>query len=72
MKYNCFMYLGINSRTGSSQGSRENSSSRGVNQHSHQQSRSLMNNSALQKTASHSKYTQQQTPPPSRLSNKVG
>ncbi|KAH8283232.1 hypothetical protein KR054_004740, partial [Drosophila jambulina] len=58
---------GINSRTGSSQGSRESSSSR-------QQGggRSLMN-SAVQKSASHSKYTQQQPPTSVRhnTSNKV-
>ncbi|XP_017853564.1 eukaryotic translation initiation factor 4 gamma 1 isoform X1 [Drosophila busckii] len=56
---------GIHSRTGSSQGSRENSSSR-VSQH--QQGRGPMN-SSLQKSASHSKYTQQA--PPARLSNKT-
>ncbi|XP_064537720.1 eukaryotic translation initiation factor 4 gamma 3 isoform X2 [Drosophila montana] len=57
---------GMHSRTGSSQGSRENSSSRvGQNQ---QQSRGMMN-SSIQKSASHSKYTQQ-APPPSRPSNK--
>ncbi|XP_070143854.1 eukaryotic translation initiation factor 4 gamma 3 isoform X2 [Drosophila kikkawai] len=58
---------GINSRTGSSQGSRESSSSR-------QQGggRSLMN-SAVQKSASHTKYTQQQLPTSVRhnTSNKV-
>ncbi|XP_023036153.1 eukaryotic translation initiation factor 4 gamma 3 isoform X2 [Drosophila willistoni] len=54
---------GIHSRTGSSQGSRENSSSRVG-----QQSRGLIN-SSMQKSASHSKYTQQ-TPPPVRLSSK--
>ncbi|KAH8255080.1 hypothetical protein KR038_010513, partial [Drosophila bunnanda] len=54
---------GINSRTGSSQGSRESSSSR-------QQGggRSLMN-SAVQKSASHSKYTQQQPPNSVRHNN---
>ncbi|XP_033250157.1 eukaryotic translation initiation factor 4 gamma 3 isoform X1 [Drosophila miranda] len=44
---------GLNSRTGSSQGSRENSSSRAG-----QQGRGLIN-SSVQKSASHSKYTQQ-------------
>ncbi|XP_032597852.1 eukaryotic translation initiation factor 4 gamma 3 [Drosophila grimshawi] len=56
---------GIHSRTGSSQGSRENSSSR-VGQN--QQGRGMMN-ASLQKSASHSKYTQQAQP--SRLSNKA-
>ncbi|XP_016976409.1 eukaryotic translation initiation factor 4 gamma 3 isoform X2 [Drosophila rhopaloa] len=46
---------GLHSRTGSSQGSRENSSSRGGQQ---SQSRSLLS-STVQKSASHSKYTQQ-------------
>ncbi|XP_032290159.1 eukaryotic translation initiation factor 4 gamma 1 isoform X1 [Drosophila virilis] len=55
---------GMHSRTGSSQGSRENSSSR-VGQN--QQGRGMMN-SSMQKSASHSKYTQQA--PPSRHSNK--
>ncbi|XP_034486497.1 eukaryotic translation initiation factor 4 gamma 3 isoform X2 [Drosophila innubila] len=55
----------IHSRTGSSQGSRENSSSR-VGQH--QQNRGIMS-ASLQKSASHSKYAQQA--PPSRLSNKA-
>ncbi|EDW99338.2 eukaryotic translation initiation factor 4 gamma 1 isoform X2 [Drosophila yakuba] len=49
---------GMHSRTGSSQGSRENSSSRGG-----QQGRTLLS-SSVQKSASHSKYTQQA--PPSR------
>ncbi|XP_030379801.1 eukaryotic translation initiation factor 4 gamma 3 isoform X2 [Scaptodrosophila lebanonensis] len=54
---------GINSRTGSSQGSRENSSSRGS-----QQGRGMMNTS-LQKSASHSKYGTQ-FPPAARLAAK--
>ncbi|XP_034670521.1 eukaryotic translation initiation factor 4 gamma 3 isoform X1 [Drosophila subobscura] len=54
---------GINSRTGSSQGSRENSSSRAG-----QQGRGLMN-SSVQKSASHSKYTQQA--PSARISGKA-
>ncbi|XP_033168040.1 eukaryotic translation initiation factor 4 gamma 3 isoform X3 [Drosophila mauritiana] len=47
---------GMHSRTGSSQGSRENSSSRGG-----QQGRTLLS-SSVQKSASHSKYTQQAPP----------
>ncbi|KAH8398901.1 hypothetical protein KR222_005988 [Zaprionus bogoriensis] len=69
MERDRFNDRGIHSRTGSSQDSRENSSSRGVSQHSHQQNRSLINNSTLQKT-SHSKYTQQ-APPQGRHSNKA-
>ncbi|XP_022217232.1 eukaryotic translation initiation factor 4 gamma 3 isoform X3 [Drosophila obscura] len=53
----------INSRTGSSQGSRENSSSRAG-----QQGRGLMN-SSVQKSASHSKYTQQA--PSARITGKA-
>ncbi|XP_017126105.1 eukaryotic translation initiation factor 4 gamma 3 isoform X2 [Drosophila elegans] len=56
---------GIHSRTGSSQGSRENSSSRGGQQG---QSRSLLS-STVQKSASHSKYTQQA--PPARQTGKA-
>ncbi|EDW10932.2 uncharacterized protein Dmoj_GI14106, isoform C [Drosophila mojavensis] len=55
---------GMHSRTGSSQGSRENSSSR-VAQNA--QNRGMMS-SSMQKSASHSKYTQ--PTPASRLSNK--
>lgn len=55
----------MHSRTGSSQGSRENSSSR-VAQNA--QNRGMMS-SSMQKSASHSKYTQ--PTPASRLSNKV-
>lgn len=54
---------GITSRTGSSQGSRENSSSR-----SGQQVRSLINTS-VQKSSSQTKYPQQ--PPPLRQAGKV-
>ncbi|XP_037732020.1 eukaryotic translation initiation factor 4 gamma 3 isoform X2 [Drosophila subpulchrella] len=56
---------GIHSRTGSSQGSRENSSSRAGQQG---QGRSLLG-SSVQKSASHSKYTQQA--PPSRHTGKT-
>ncbi|XP_060661322.1 eukaryotic translation initiation factor 4 gamma 3 isoform X1 [Drosophila nasuta] len=59
---------GIHSRTGSSQGSRENSSSRVAQQHS-QNRGGMLNSTSLQKSASHSKYTQQV--PPARLSNKA-
>ncbi|KAH8376035.1 hypothetical protein KR093_010532, partial [Drosophila rubida] len=59
---------GIHSRTGSSQGSRENSSSRVGQQHS-QNRGGMLNSTSLQKSASHSKYTQQV--PPARLSNKA-
>jgi len=53
----------MHSRTGSSQGSRENSSSRGG-----QQGRTLLS-SSVQKSTSHSKYTQQA--PPTRHTVKV-
>ncbi|KAH8361311.1 hypothetical protein KR084_008913, partial [Drosophila pseudotakahashii] len=56
---------GIHSRTGSSQGSRENSSSRGGQQG---QGRSLLG-SSVQKSASHSKYTPQA--PPARHTGKT-
>ncbi|TDG39244.1 hypothetical protein AWZ03_014335, partial [Drosophila navojoa] len=55
---------GMNSRTGSSQGSRENSSSRV----SHNAQNRGMMSSSIQKSASHSKYTQ--PAPATRLSNK--
>ncbi|XP_023168986.2 eukaryotic translation initiation factor 4 gamma 1 isoform X3 [Drosophila hydei] len=55
---------GMHSRTGSSQGSRENSSSRVV-----QNPQNRVMSSSMQKSASQSKYTQS-APPPSRLSNK--
>ncbi|XP_043947144.1 eukaryotic translation initiation factor 4 gamma 3 isoform X2 [Drosophila biarmipes] len=56
---------GIHSRTGSSQGSRENSSSRAGQ---HGQGRSLLS-STVQKSTSHSKYTQQA--PPTRHAGKT-
>ncbi|KAH8272468.1 hypothetical protein KR044_006340, partial [Drosophila immigrans] len=59
---------GIHSRTGSSQGSRENSSSRVGQPHS-QNRGGMLNSSTLQKSSSHSKYTQQM--PPARLSSKA-
>lgn len=56
---------GLLSRTGSSQASRENSSSR-----SSQGVRGLGNSSNMQKSASHSKYTQQMSSSSSRMTGK--
>ncbi|XP_017471922.1 PREDICTED: eukaryotic translation initiation factor 4 gamma 3 isoform X2 [Rhagoletis zephyria] len=57
---------GMHPRSGSSQASRESSSSRGP-----QPSRSSMGTSAMQKSASHSKYTQQQLPSSNRMTSKA-
>lgn len=57
---------GLLSRTGSSQASRENSSSR-----SGQGVRGMGNSSNMQKSASHSKYTQQMSSSSSRMTGKV-
>ncbi|XP_054745448.1 eukaryotic translation initiation factor 4 gamma 3 isoform X1 [Anastrepha obliqua] len=53
---------GLHPRSGSSQASRESSSSRGP-----QTSRSAMSTAVMQKSMSHSKYTQQQLPSSNRI-----